>query len=606
LEAINRQPTGARHDAIAAIRAFDMFIVAHNPATFPVPRNSFSWLPQTSSVDANLVTFGEYRNILRRIDSDWAPTDGEVRRRIARLIIILSFKCGLRRSEIRRLHISDLLIQASGNPSMRHLLELLIRPREKDPLKSRNAVRRICIGAMLTTKELQELKAWYDRRILQKAKMEEHLFAIPEDKLSRIPMSFFEQLNGFLRAITRYAGSGKGIHLHHMRHACHSWLFTSLILSDLGTPLPSLFPDLDETNAWLAEGDFLRRLIYRQSTATPTRKDPYTLVRCAGHADFGVTAGSYIHLFPWIVAAFLERSKLMKPGAEEIRGASGQPDTTSRRWLVEGGVHNISLQLFKKSSSATRPPLVGDTEWDGATKLGDNRASDDWLNPVWIALLRWSKNETDLPAIQDFSAMTERASALRDLTKESGPFRHLMLNWVQERGKPEGKLRLACPQRPWHTRNAVGNELISLIGNLHGWEAALLRDALGLFVVHLERGAFVRFDSIEDAPNADLYIAFLRKMKLGKQQIELVSGDPDPKSQHRRDWRATLYETNMLVSPCDNSRNYGAKSSLSIRPDFLEARTVLGTGPAGFRFAMEMAYIVFGRLADIPTEQNAD
>lgn len=291
LEGINRQPAGVRHKAITAIRAFDVYLVAHNPTAFPVPRNSLPWLSQTSSVDVNLITHREYMEILHRIDTDWTGTRGETRRRIARLIVIISFKCGLRRSELRRLRMADLLLRSSANPSMLHLVEMLVRPRKHDPLKTKNAVRRICIGALLTTEELEELKKWFADRILQGASFEDHLFAIPEDELPKIPKSFFEQLNRFLRGITKFADSGRGIHLHHLRHAAHSWLFVSLMLSDLDDP-PILFPELDDTNAWLARGQMIRQLLYRHSASTPSRKDPFILSRGAGHSNFGVTAGS--------------------------------------------------------------------------------------------------------------------------------------------------------------------------------------------------------------------------------------------------------------------------------------------------------------------------
>jgi hypothetical protein len=197
--------------------------------------------------------------------------------------------------------------------------------------------------------------------------------------------------------------------------------------------------------------------------------------------------------------------------------------------------------------------------------------------------------------------MITRAKHLRGLPKEDKHFRHLMQSWVKDKRKPKHKRRLACPLRPPHERNMVGGELISIIGNVHAKDPELLQDALGLFKEQLERGAFVRFDSIEKLADADRYIEFLRNLGLGKRQIELISGDPDTNSEYRRNWSNSLDEPNMSIKPCGESRNYGAKSSLSIRPDFGETGMVLGTGPAGFRFAMAMAFIVFGELSDGPS-----
>lgn len=598
LEGINRLSVGSRHDAITAIRTLDLYLVARNRASCPVAKDSFPWLPRMSSVDANLVTHREYAEFLRRIDRDWPARDGEMRRRIARLIVIISFRCGLRRSEIRRLRIADLLMRASDNPSMRHLVEMLIRPRKSDPLKTKNAIRRICIGALFSKEELEELKAWLDSRILQKASMEEYLFAIPEEKLSRIPKSLFDQLNSFLRAVSKYAGSSQGIHLHSLRHAAHSWLFLSLMLSDLESP-PIPFPDLEETNAWLAEGKLIRQMLY--SHASPTRRDAFTLAYYAGHSTFDVTAGSYIHLFPWVLAAFLDRSKLLVPSPEEVRRASGVPDTTSRRWLLEGGIHNIPLQLFKRTCTKMRKPVFNCAfEFNGKARSESDDNSEDWLNSTWNALLRWSKGESGAEAIADRNAMIQRAIFLRDLVKEDGHFRHLMQNWVPDKRKPEEKCRLACPVSPPHERNIVGEDLICRIGNMNERDPELLKAALELFTGHLERGAFVRFHSVDKLSSADCYIRFLRNLGLGKRQIELVSGDPDAGSQFRRNWRDRLDEPYMSIKPRGKSQSFGAKSSLSIRPDFDETRTVLGTGPAGFRFAMAMAFIIFGERSGQP------
>jgi hypothetical protein len=275
----------------------------------------------------------------------------------------------------------------------------------------------------------------------------------------------------------------------------------------------------------------------------------------------------------------------MPPSQEEVRRASGQPDTTSRRWLLKGGIHNIPLQLFWRSCTGVQPSIL-------ESAVESSKSPDNWLNSAWSGLRLWGRNEADMPGIPNFNGIIQRAIDLRDLKKDNGHFRHPMhLN-------PEDKRRLSCPLRPPHTRDIVGDNLISRIENLHALEPELLSDALGLFVVHLENRAFVRFESIERLSNADRYIQLLRRIGLGKRQIELVSGDPDPGSQHRRDWRDGLDESNMLLRPCDNFRNFVAKSSLSIRPNFAAANKVIGTGPAGFRFAMQMAFIVFGRQKD--------
>ena len=91
------------------------------------------------------------------------------------------------------------------------------------------------------------------------------------------------------------------------------------------------------------------------------------------------------------------------------------------------------------------------------------------------------------------------------------------------------------------------------------------------------------------------YISFLRSQGFGKRELELVSADADTDSQYRRQWRLKLSETYLLISACSSGRNYGPKTALWIRPK-VTALAKRNTGAAGFRFAMAMAFIVFGTI----------
>ena len=105
LNAINRQPKQTRRELLQAILAFDLYLVAQNLETCPVPRSDFPWEPETIFVDANLLTHKEYVDFLKYLDAALPPRTSKARRQVTRLIVNLGFKVGLRRSEIRGLRI---------------------------------------------------------------------------------------------------------------------------------------------------------------------------------------------------------------------------------------------------------------------------------------------------------------------------------------------------------------------------------------------------------------------------------------------------------------------------------------------------------------------
>ncbi len=190
--------------------------------------------------------------------------------------------------------------------------------------------------------------------------------------------------------------------------------------------------------------------------------------------------------------------------------------------------------------------------------------------------------------------MFERADWLKNLQDRHGYARHPMERAPDTRC-PEATAALAAPLKPRHTRNAVNSQLQTLISKIATEDRNLLSDAVGIFAERHERDGFVRFDSISELQAAGCYIEFLREFGFQKRELELVSGDATPDSQYRRQWRLRLSETYVVIRPCPPGRNYGAKTSLSIRPK-VQALAELKTGAAGFRFAMAMAFIVFGAI----------
>ena len=577
---VNEQPMHKRRGLISWLLEFDLYLRACVRERQPVPKSQMPWPSDApSEVDIGLATHEEYFELLRRIDRFWDVRDSDRRRKMARLIVILSFRCGLRRNEIRGLRLADVLIR--GIP------ELLIWPRKGEPRKSRNARRRVPIGAFLSEDELGELRTLYKERQDDGAVADDRLFAAPKENLKWIPNSLFDKLNSFLREHSRwkYDNEDDGIHGHTLRHAFGGWLFISLMLSDMKQP-PLLFPDLDETSTWLKRATQMRLALYGHSRLTA--KHPPFIASLAGHAEFDTTAHSYIHLFPWLTAAVLDGAEEMAPAESLVKLACHAKDNTYRTWMNKHGINGIAVQLMKTRSSDIRVESGSKTSREMLPAPVSTRAS--WTETTWNQLRRQRTN--DLNGHSD-AAITRRAELICNLTTSRGRYRHVMETWPPGKHNLDERFRIACPAKPTHKRNDVPADLCFRIAKLRNEDAKLVSDAAEIYVHHLEQKDWVRFDDTAESVEANRYIAFLFALKLGARQIEVTCGATSMDLHLRDKWKSKLAQPNLVIKLADDSRNSGSKTSLSIRP--LEGSTGgTGTGHAGFRFIMVMTYIAFG------------
>jgi len=216
-----------------------------------------------------------------------------------------------------------------------------------------------------------------------------------------------------------------------------------------------------------------------------------------------------------------------------------------------------------------------------------------WLEPAWISLWNRYTNTATSDSTPTNNSMLARAEYICNLVSPTGKFRHLMEIWSPDRRAPDSKRRIPCPMQPAHERNNDLSNLSAAIMCAHQENPQLARDAVEIFLNHLEKGEFVRMASIADAARADRYIEFLRALGLKKRQIQLVSGATKSTPEFKSEWKSLLAESNLIIGFADESRNFGRQTSLSIRPSAgVDGGT--GAGHTGFRFAMLMAFIVFG------------
>lgn len=127
----------------------------------------------------------------------------------------------------------------------------------------------------------------------------------------------------------------------------------------------------------------------------------------------------------------------------------------------------------------------------------------------------------------------------------------------------------------------------------------LVKSASGIFARHAERGAWVRFDSIAQSAECDRFLEFLLELKISRQQIELISGGSSRNSAFIAEWSRvrTIKDRDLMIKPSGSkSRNFPLATALYVRPKFGSRHKLVDVNPAGYRFAMEMAFVAFGKI----------
>ena len=586
VNAINDQPARKRPDAVQAVREFDLFLVAKFDGTLPIPRNSLPWFRKPPAFDPNIITHSEYESILQQLEDQTSVKSSERKTRMTLLTVILAFRCMLRRGELRGLRIEDVLLLLDdptiGDP------EIHVRHRREDPLKTPAAERRLPVQLM-SVDELRILKDWLQARLAEKAKAKDYFFAIPDEGIRRIPRSFFDSLNERLRELTPYAAGGKGVHLHHFRHAGGAWLFAGTLWAADSQRRRQLFPELKEFHIWVEQNG---RELWEMLCGNPSKRLPYALAKICGHANFDTTAGSYINIFPWLSAHDVDGNK---PDERDLlRVASGASRKKFGNWLRAGGPHNVAVQVMIGEGLRVKPQ----------SPSNDVKASDvNGLIAIWRDLVRRSKGMKVSGETPDLTAMFNRTDWMMAQLTHGGDLRHPLEPTQREVSPSERTIASAAPLRPPHPRNAISPSILRLIREQSAADRVEFADAIGAFASFHERDGFVAFENIGRIVTADRYIRLLGKLGFRNSELEMTCSAADSNSEALRAWRSQLVakgHRGLQIQTSPPGGSYAPRGSLWVRPsqDALRART---TGPSGFRFLMEMAFIIFGQIPKAAT-----
>jgi integrase len=241
-------------------------------------------------VDANFISVDEYQNVLDHISGPDGPDDPHWRQTM-RLVVMLAFRCGLRRREALYLNLNDF------DPAD----HLHIRRNELRELKTSNAQRSIPLEVFLAPSELGELKEYISklRRMSEKSTSQTLQLLFPASpKRPSIPINEVRMMRDIHRAL-RSTLNDSSLRLHHLRHS-FATLVTAKLFSGSRSFLQRFFRHHPETLTWLAERDSFRKKLF--GTQDITSLDLQAVALLLGHGDPETSVEHYIHSNDWFEA----------------------------------------------------------------------------------------------------------------------------------------------------------------------------------------------------------------------------------------------------------------------------------------------------------------
>jgi hypothetical protein len=247
---------------------------------------------------------------------------------ISRVVLTLTFRCGLRRGEVFGLRLCDIEDTAG--------IYLHVRRYAGHSLKTNNAIRTIRIDALLPTPERALLRRWLQRRYTmlagrpREAVQQERLLAtsdLPSDTASK--QGTVRRVMQALHAVT---GEPRLV-LHHLRHACATWVWLKLRAPDYPevvnyvASMPALCHELGQARRL--------RVLLCGAMLGPSRVYSNVVARILGHGMPGTSLEHYIHVADLFLAASTVRAATATP-VEVWQALTGASRTTVYEWLQHG------------------------------------------------------------------------------------------------------------------------------------------------------------------------------------------------------------------------------------------------------------------------------
>jgi integrase len=254
-----------------------------------------------SRVNANILTPREYVNTQNYLAKDASQSSRLIR--IQKILLMLGFRCGLRRGEARQLKLNELQDgQEKGiiGATLSLRPELLIRNNIFGTVKHTSSIRRIPLYPLLTTDEINELISWKKKRLLEtpnKTITNELLFCNKGEDLTQLDdKDIFDVIQHAMRATS----NDLNLRFHHLRHSFINITFLRLLTNKKSDLLLQNWC-LDTDGSEILPTTHTQSILRLTKKDSPSRKLLYATCLLAGHSDPEKTMHSYLHLLDYIL-----------------------------------------------------------------------------------------------------------------------------------------------------------------------------------------------------------------------------------------------------------------------------------------------------------------
>ncbi len=274
------------------------------------------------SVDANLITEQEY---VRTRDLLEPEISGEPHRlaMMQKTALMLGFRGGLRRGEVRRLRVGDICGAVFG--------VAYIRTTDRGQVKTTAGIRNLPLAGHFSNDEMALLRTFVISRIREISGSDDLariLSPYDEDSRNTRLRPLFEQTNNpgelipekslfepILDALIRSTGDPTS-HFHLLRKGEQNWVFAGLMEEEL----PGCSLQFDPSGAIAKASRRLNSELL--ATNGPDKRKLWALSASVGHASPTTTLGSYLSCLDWLLSfALQQQSPLLS--ARLLSGLTG-------------------------------------------------------------------------------------------------------------------------------------------------------------------------------------------------------------------------------------------------------------------------------------------
>ncbi len=256
------------------------------------------------TVDANILMPWEYRQAFDYLLQSNEQQSGltSLQAKAVLVLLILGFRCGLRRREAYLLRVQDIeIIKSRDQSTLPQSATIYITPHALRSLKSLSAERRIPIGLLLNDEEKSIFLAFYNERLKFGVEFSPYFFYFTDDKFlnnNERPLIPDDYLFGSLKSLLQQVTGDRSFRFHHLRHSFATWMFWNWqkkTCDKTRLPIESLQETPEFSHLKIAKAKLLH-----VKDGQPTRIILHTISALIGHSSPSMTLFHYIHSASWL------------------------------------------------------------------------------------------------------------------------------------------------------------------------------------------------------------------------------------------------------------------------------------------------------------------